>query len=57
MVNMILDYLKQKSTWTGGSSLLLLAGIFGVQDAQIQAICGIAIAIINAYDLLRKEKR
>ena len=56
MLQTILNYLKMKSTWTGGSSLLLLAGIFGVEDIKMQAICGIALALINAYDVLRAEK-
>jgi len=49
--------LTQKSTWTGGSSLLVLAAMFGVPDAQVQAVCGVAIALINGFDVFRNEKK
>lgn len=56
-MNKVADYLGQKSTWTGGSSLLLIAGVFGVEDVLIQAVCGAAIAAINLFDVFRKEKK
>jgi len=52
----ILSYLQQVSTWTGGSSLGLLAGMVGVEDVRYKALCGLMLAIINVFDVIREEK-
>ena len=49
--------LDQKSTWTGGGSVMLLGAMFGLPDVQLQAACGIAIAVINLFDVFRNEKK
>ncbi len=57
VMDKILQALKldQKSTWTGSGSIVLLAAVFGAPDAQVQAVCGVAIALINAFDIFRNE--
>lgn len=57
MWNKIKSYLSQKSTWTGGSTLGLLAGMIGLEDVKIKAGFAVVIALINAYDVLRNEDK
>ena len=49
--------LKEKSTWTGAGSLGALALILGVPQTTVQVVGTAVIAVLNVYDLFRKESK
>ena len=54
-MNKILSHLKQKSTWAGIASLVALTG-WQVSPDQFSAISAVIIALVGAYEVIRKEK-
>jgi len=56
IVNYILNRLKERSTWSGGATLLALAGI-NLDPDQFAAIGSAVIGIIGAVEIFRREKK
>lgn len=54
LIETVLNYLKQPSTYTGLATLLAVFGITMTTDL-IQAVSAVIIAVIGLYEVIRKE--
>ena len=56
ILNVILNHLKQKSTWAGLGTILALVGLHLDPD-QLTSIGTAVIALIGVYEVFRHERR
>ena len=53
-MNLILDYLKQPSTYTGIATIIAAFGVT-LTDSFVQSVAIVAIGIIGLVETIRKE--
>jgi hypothetical protein len=56
MIEIILNRLKEKSTWAGLATIVALVGL-KVSPDQLGAVSTAAIALIGLFEVFRKEKK
>ena len=54
MKNLILDRLKQESTWRGLIQLAIACGV-GIKPDQASAIIAVGVSVIGAINVLKKD--
>jgi hypothetical protein len=54
MKNLILDRLKQESTWRGLIQLVIACGV-GIKPDQASAIIAAGVSVIGAINVLKKD--
>jgi hypothetical protein len=56
IINVILNHLKQKSTWAGLGTILALVGI-SLDPEQLTSIGTAVIALIGVFEVFRHERK
>jgi len=56
IVEIIIDRLKEKSTWAGLATIAAIVGL-KLDPQQLGAISTAVIGLIGAYEVFRKEKK
>lgn len=55
IIELIIDRLKEKSTWAGLGTIVALVGL-KVDPEQLSAISAAVIGLIGVFEVFRKEK-
>ena len=57
IVNLIVSYLRQPSTWAGASILVAMGAMAGISAEGVELIGSAVIALIAVVEFFRNEKK